>query len=70
MKLMMDKDTEIFTGVRIECKHCGLSRRFYHKDTERLICKNCGRWIYKDRYTELKYENKQQINKLKHMILF
>lgn len=61
-------DTPLFTGLKVECEHCGWPRRFHNKNTERLICNNCKRWIYKDEATKLKYKNKEAMNKLKHIL--
>lgn len=66
----MKDETPIFTGKRIQCEHCGNYRRFHHKETDRLICNWCKHWIYKDEETKLKYKNKEQINKLKKLLLF
>lgn len=70
MRTMLDKDVPLFTGYKVECEHCGWPKRFHYKETERLICNNCHRWIYKDEETKLKYKNKEQINKIKKLLLF
>lgn len=33
---------------------------FYGTPRDRLICTNCGHWIYKDEKTKLKYEMKER----------
>lgn len=33
---------------------------FKRGDKDRLICVNCGHWIYKDEKTKLKYEMKER----------
>lgn len=41
---------------KVYCK-CGLyGVVFYNTGRDRLICKNCGIFIYKDKKTELKYK--------------
>lgn len=70
MNCLFDKETPMFTGEKVICEHCGWPRRFHHKDTERLICNNCKRWIYKDEATKLKYKNKEAMNKLKNLLMF
>lgn len=41
---------------KVYCK-CGKAGVvFKHKDTDRLICKNCRNYIYRDKKTELKYK--------------
>lgn len=64
------RDVKLFIGEKVICEHCGWPKRFNHKDTERLICNNCHRWIYKDEKTKLKYENKEKMNKLKRILIF
>lgn len=61
-------DTPLFTGIKVQCECCKNYRRFHHKDTDRLICLYCGNYVYKDEITKLKYKNKEQINKLKHIL--
>lgn len=61
--------TPVFYGEKVLCEHCGWPIRFYKGGTERLLCNNCHRWIYKDKQTKLKYENKEQMNKLKKKLL-
>lgn len=69
MNYLFDKDTPMFIGEKVVCKHCGWPRRFIHKDTERLICNNCHRWIYKNDKIELKYKNKEQMAKIKKLLV-
>lgn len=57
------KDVKLFTGEKVICEHCGWPIRFKHKDTERLICNNCHRWIYKDPRTKMKYKILELKNK-------
>lgn len=33
---------------------------FKRVDNDRLICRNCGHWIYRDEKTKLKYEMKER----------
>lgn len=52
-----EKIAKILTTTKVYCK-CGdghgVSFGLSHKD--RLLCDNCGRWVYKDEKTRLKYE--------------
>lgn len=51
---------EISNDFKVYC-NCGSNRMFtngkYSKD--RLLCKNCGNYIYKDKETENRYKFKE-----------
>lgn len=63
-------DTPLFTGISVKCEHCGNVRRFHNKENDRLLCIYCHHWIYFDEKAKLKYKNKEQINKLKNLLMF
>ena len=47
-------------NVYCKCNH-GTGVVFYNNDgVDRLICKNCGNYIYKDKKTEMKYKLKEK----------
>lgn len=48
------------TEHRVQCK-CGSSRVFAEGkfDTDKLICHNCGRYIFKNKKAEFKYRMKE-----------
>ena len=48
--------------VRVRCKKCGWGRYFIGKNT-RLVCKNCGSYIFKNDREEFKYRMKERIIK-------
>ena len=33
---------------------------FYSPRVDKIICRNCGHWIYKDKKTELKYKMREK----------
>jgi ribosomal protein S27E len=43
-----------YTNNKIECKTCGHTQATGKRD--RVICKHCGNYIYKDDRTEFKYK--------------
>lgn len=51
---------EFANDYKVRCK-CGSTRMFtegkFTKD--RLICTNCGYWVYKDKETEKRYKFKE-----------
>lgn len=49
-----DSDNKVYC----KCKQYGVV--FYNTGRDRLICKNCGNYIYKDKKTELKYMMKEK----------
>lgn len=49
---------EIQAGVKKKCKNCGCSRLL--GDQDKVICKGCGHWIFKDDETEFKYRMQEQ----------
>lgn len=58
-KSKVDKLMEYDTAHKIYCPnpYCnGHGISFKRADNDRLICRNCGHWIYKDEKTRLKYE--------------
>lgn len=63
-------DVALFTGISVKCEHCGNVRRFHNKENDRLLCYYCNNWVYMDEKAKLKYKNKEQINKLKNLLLF
>lgn len=63
-------DVPLFTGISVKCEHCGNVRRFHNKENDRLLCYYCNNWVYIDEKAKLKYKNKEQINKLKNLLLF
>ena len=58
-----DKQFKFATEHKIYCtnpKCNGHGVVFYDKNTERKLCVNCGKWIYRDEKTQLKYEMKER----------
>lgn len=48
-------------SIRVRCKKCGWGRMFLkHK---RLICKNCGSYVFKNDREEFRYRVKERLNK-------
>jgi ribosomal protein S27E len=48
--------------LRVRCKKCGWGRIFVGGYT-RLICKNCGSYVFKNDKEEFKYRVKERLNK-------
>lgn len=47
----------------IICKKCGYYNKFYyHSQNKKIICKGCGRYIYKNRKEEFKEKMKGILN--------
>lgn len=63
---MQYKKTVVDTLYSYDSKHkiyctCGqYGVMFYNTRRDRLICKNCGKYIYKDKKTEFKYKMKEK----------
>lgn len=55
-----DKKYEFDTLHKIYCKCGEYGVVFYTKDKDRLICKNCGCFIYRNKETEFKYKMKER----------
>ena len=52
---MMQYDSE--NKIYCDNPYCnGHGIAFKRAGNDRLICRNCGHWIYKDKKTKLKYE--------------
>lgn len=45
---------------KVYCKCGQYGVVFYNTGRDKLICKNCGNYIYKDKKTELKYMMKEK----------
>lgn len=61
-----DDDFEKLKKAELSCKvycDCGCGRIFpkMKHTRDRLICNNCGKWIYKDEATRFKYEMKERL---------
>lgn len=56
------KEISILSGEqtknKIRCKNCGHPQLLGKQD--KVICKECGYWIFKDDETEFKYRMKEQ----------
>lgn len=55
-KTIVDKLYSYDSEHKIYCSCGQYGVVFYSKGKDRLICKNCGKYIYKDKKTELKYK--------------
>ena len=61
MKEKFKKDDKIFDEIQkhtIKCK-CGHSNVLMKRD--RMICKWCGNYVYKDKKTEFEYKLKKEL---------
>lgn len=58
----MIKKEEFESNHKVYCKcNHGTGVVFYNNDgVDRLICRNCGNFIYRDKKTELKYKLKEK----------
>lgn len=41
-------------NCKYKCSHCG-SRAFIVGKKDKVICRNCGKWIFKTKQDEFKY---------------
>lgn len=48
------------TSLRTKCKRCGCTRSIDSKTTK-LVCKNCGYYIFIDEKEEFKYRLKEKL---------
>lgn len=55
-----DKYWEQLRKISVKCK-CGTARPF-PKFKDKLICPNCGNYIYRDKQTEFKYRMRGILN--------
>lgn len=48
--------------IKTKCKKCGCTKLLTDRN-KKLICHNCGYYIFKDEKEEFKYRLKEQLNK-------
>lgn len=51
----------------VYCSHCKWRNHIYKINKGRIICKNCGHWIYENKEYEFKYKMKEVMNKCKSL---
>lgn len=66
----MKNDIKIQEELRkhiVYCKNCGWKNHIYRINKGRIICKNCGVWIYESDKKEFEYKLKEEMNKCKFL---
>lgn len=49
-----------------KCPYCTVNVSFYpFENKDKKICKNCGRYVFKDEQAEFKYRLEERLNKVK-----
>lgn len=51
----------------IYCKVCGWTNHIYPVNKGRIICKNCGNYIYENNKMKFNYKMKEVMNKCKYL---
>lgn len=62
-------DTKIAEEKRkcqVYCPVCGWRNHLYAFQGDRILCKNCNNYIYRDDKTKFLYKVKEEINKCKY----
>ena len=50
----------------VYCKICGWKNHIYNVYKDRVLCKNCNNYVYRDDKSEFEYKMKEVMNKCKY----